>query len=93
MTAQTETRTAEARDLQPGDILDLDPTADYIHEEARISAEFEYATVEATTGYQDALAGPGEIILYLADFGSNILLPANTPLTVVGHNTDYDTPA
>lgn len=91
MTTQTATRTAEAKNLKPGDIVDFDPNAPYIPDAARASAEFDYATIEATSGYLDAAAGPGELILYIANYGSNILLPANTPLTVTGHDSDYDT--
>ena len=92
VTTQTKARTVAATDLTPGDIVDFDPNAPYIPETARASAEYDYATIEATKGYLDAAAGPGETILYIANYGSNILLPANTPLTVTGHDTDYDTP-
>lgn len=72
-----------ARDLQPGDLVDIpEPFTkgtdnDYI-------ARFEYARIESVNGgWFDAAARPNELVLYVPNWVAPVILPANAEVTLV----------
>lgn len=58
----------KAGDIRPGNILSLDPGADYITEANRSLAENEYTRIDHVNGgWVDDVAGAGELVLYSAE--------------------------
>lgn len=66
-----------ARDLQPGDLIDV-PADAVVNTDNEQIQPFEYGQVESVNGgWADHLAGPGEVVVYLPNFASPVVLAAD----------------